>query len=639
MIAEIGLFLLIIAGVVSLVQAAYLLPHAPLRSVLSPIQPIAAWLQALCISLSLASLITLRLQSDFSVANVIEHSNLQLPTLYKITGTWGNHEGSMLLWVWVLAMFGALVAGRIGNAHRNLRDLTLSLQSAVCLGFVAFILFTSNPFARRFPPTTDGQALNPLLQDVGLAIHPPMLYVGYVGFSIVFSFAVAALLLRRADREWATLVHPWILASWSALTLGIGLGSWWAYRELGWGGWWFWDPVENASLLPWLSGTALLHSNLVLKKRGVMAPWVLLLSILTFGLSLLGTFLVRSGALTSVHSFASDPARGVFILLYMLVVIGGGLLVYALRSGQLPSTGQTVLPASREGMIVINNLFLLTACAAVLLGTLYPLFAEWLSGHQLTVGPPFFNATFIPLVTVPLFFAALTPFMAWKSSSLRAGLRAARPALLAMLAAGLLSFAFIDYVTLAASAGFALAAWLATASLQWLMSTRQRSVRLSVFLGHAGAAIMVVGITASSVGKIEVERFVSAGDKLQLGAYELHFTGTQDIQHPNYHAIRATLEVYKEGEQVTTLTPEYRTYAIRGANTSETSILYTPLGDLYSVIGERSTKGQTALRLYYKPLLSWIWVGFLFMTFGGLVAMLQRNTKKHTHSGNTDAPL
>jgi len=351
-----------------------------------------------------------------------------MPLLYKITGTWGNHEGSMLLWAWVMAMFGWWLAfQRSSDEQTNqIRDLALIVQSILLAGVLIFILFTSNPFVRIFPPPPDGLALNPLLQDIALAMHPPMLYLGYVGFSVVFSLAVALMLLPEKQsvdmRRWAQMAHPWIMVSWATLTLGIGLGSWWAYRELGWGGWWFWDPVENASLMPWLSATALLHSNLVLKKRGLLAPWVVLLAILTFGLSLLGTFLVRSGALTSVHSFANDPARGLYILAYIAVVMGAALALYALR-GQRLQASETMAPVSREGMIVINNLFILTACATVVLGTMYPLVAEWISGARLTVGAPYFNATFLPIMSIALLFAALVPFMPWKKANIRESLK------------------------------------------------------------------------------------------------------------------------------------------------------------------------------------------------------------------------
>jgi cytochrome c-type biogenesis protein CcmF len=533
----------------------------------------------------------------------------------------------MLLWVFVLAVFGALLSGREG-----VKLYALSVQSFLSAGFLAFILFTSNPFARVFPPPVDGQALNPLLQDIGLAIHPPLLYLGYVGFSIVFSLGVAALLQGRVGKDWANLAHPWIMASWSALTIGIGLGSWWAYRELGWGGWWFWDPVENASLLPWLSGTALLHSNIVLKKRGLLAQWVILLAIITFALSLLGTFLVRSGAITSVHSFASDPARGVFILAYIFIAVGGALFLYSLRAGKIASAGQ-MLPLTREGLIVINNLFVLTACATVLLGTLYPIFAELISGERITVGPPFFHATFIPLMAIPLVFAAITPFVAWKKASLHSALVSLRPAMVATMACAFLVLAFAHTKTIAAACGFSLATWLACGSLQWLVGSRGRSGRYPVFLGHIGAACIVVGITASGLWKEEAQMLASSGDSLKIAGYNVIYKGSSDIRGENYSAKKAELAIAdSKGEQISGLFPEYRTYDINGNNTSETAIYYSWAGDLYSVIGEESKDGKTTLRLYFQPMINLIWLGFVLMALGGITSCLTKNRKLENFS-------
>jgi cytochrome c-type biogenesis protein CcmF len=632
MIAEFGVLFLVLALLAALLQSSYLLPVPTLRNILEKLMPISAWLQALCITLAFATLVTLRLNSDFTVSNVVSHSNLSLPTLYKIVGTWGNHEGSMLLWVFVLALFGALLSS---NSDK-VKIYATAIQSLLCAGFLAFILSTSNPFKRVFPPTTDGEALNPLLQDVGLAIHPPLLYLGYVGFSIVFSLAVAALIRGEAGQKWAGIAHPWIMVSWSALTLGIGLGSWWAYRELGWGGWWFWDPVENASLLPWLAGTALLHSNIVLKKRGLLAQWVILLSILTFALSLLGTFLVRSGVITSVHSFASDPARGIFVLAYIFITVGGALFLYSLRGGKISSVGQ-MLPASREGLIVINNLFILSACATVLLGTLYPIFAELMSGERVTVGPPFFQATFIPLMAMPLVFAALTPFVAWKKASLRASLHATRPAMLATLAAVFLVVAFAHSKIISAVCGFGLATWLAAGSVQWLIGSRGKRGRYSVFLGHIGAACMVVGITASGLWKEEAQMLAAKGDSLSIAGYTVSYVGSTDIIGENYKAKRAELRVSIDNDKtITTLFPEYRTYAINGSNTSETDIHYSLTGDLYSVIGESSTDGKTTLRLYFQPMINLLWLGFVLMAVGGITSCL---TKNHNRTTNTDGKL
>ncbi|MBY0406268.1 MAG: heme lyase CcmF/NrfE family subunit, partial [Rickettsiales bacterium] len=499
MMPEFGVFFLIIALLAALLQAAYLLPVALLKRFLPLCLAPAAWVQAFSVCLSFLILVHLRLNSDFSVLNVVQHSNLNLPVLYKIVGSWGNHEGSMLLWVMVLAVFGACVAFR-PLPSPGLQPLVVAVQAGLSAGVLLFILFTSNPFARVFPPTLDGEALNPLLQDMALAMHPPLLYLGYVGFSIVFSFACAALLLGRMDEHWARAAHPWIVVAWSFLTLGIGLGSWWAYRVLGWGGFWFWDPVENASLLPWLSGTALMHANVVLKKRGMLRSWVLLLSILTFGLSLMGTFLVRSGLLTSVHSFASDPARGSFILLYMLVVLGGALLLYALRGPRLVAAAPDgMLPVSREGMIVINNLFLLTACATVFLGTAYPIVLEWMDGSKLTVGPSFYNVTFLPLVAVPLFFAGLTPFLPWQRAEFSRVRRQLSAPFAGMGVAALLVLAAGMPRPVLSASGIGIAVWLAACSVQWLRKAQGRKGAWPVFLGHMGAALVVAGVTGAGL--------------------------------------------------------------------------------------------------------------------------------------------
>jgi len=619
MTAEFGLFFLILALLAALLQAAFLWPAPALKRWVGPCLPSAAWLQCLCITLAFAMLMMLRVDNDFSVLNVIQHSNRTLPLLYKIAGTWGNHEGSMLLFALVLAGFGAVMSVKNNS-------LAIATQAAIGAGVLLFILFTSNPFARTFPPTADGEALNPLLQDFALSMHPPMLYLGYVGFSAVFSFAVAAMLEGKIERGWAESVHPWILAAWSALTLGIGLGSWWAYRVLGWGGFWFWDPVENASLLPWLSGTALLHANIVLKKRGSLKQWVLLLSIITFGLSLLGTFLVRSGVLISVHSFASDPTRGYFILAFFILAIGGALALFAMRAGQLRSD-ETMLPLSREGMIVINNLFLLTACATVLLGTLYPMLAEIMSGEKLTVGPPYFNATFLPLIAIPLIFAGLTPFMPWKQARFRESLRAARPALMATLAVIVFILAFVDHEKLLAAAGFGLAAWLALASLQWVIIKRSSKGAMAVFIAHLGVAVIVAGVTGATLFKQESERWMSVGDSMDIAGYHIIYAKISAADAPNYHGQRGNFIVTdKAGNPVATLTPEHRTYDIRNSSTSIASIHSAPAYDLYAVIGEASQDGKrTSVRIYYNPVMGFIWGGFVLMFMGGVTAIMRKH--------------
>jgi len=625
MAAEIALFLVIVALMASLLPVLAFFSNRYLALI-----PTTALAQAMALSFALMLLVMLRIQNDFSVENVLSHSNISMPLLYKITGTWGNHEGSMLLWAWVMAMFGWwLSLRRYDEAGSDLQRKALVVQSLLLAGVLLFILLTSNPFARIFPPPPDGLALNPLLQDIALAMHPPMLYVGYVGFSMVFSLALALMLIspqKSLDmRRFAEMIHPWIMVSWATLTLGIGLGSWWAYRELGWGGWWFWDPVENASLMPWLSGTALLHSNLVLKKRGLLAPWVVLLAIVTFGLSLLGTFLVRSGALTSVHSFANDPARGLYILGYIAVVMSAALLLYALRAQRFQAA-EPMAPVSREGMIVINNLFVLTACATVVLGTMYPLVAEWLSGDRLTVGAPYFNATFLPLMSLALVFAALVPFMPWKKASLAEALRRCRPALLAVAAAAALVLVSVSSKLPYAMAGFGLAVWLFVASLKWLKQSEGARGRWAVFCGHAGAAIMVAGITGVGLWKVNIERSLAPGEMMEIGGYSLTLERIEELRMPNYHALRGYVQAaHGKHEQPILLKPEYRTYDIRGATTSEASLYGTFLYDLYVVAGEKQADGTMALRAYFVPMISFIWIGFVLIGLAGFLSLARRH--------------
>ncbi len=618
MTAELGIFFLILALLLASFQAAYLYPRPALRRRLTPCMLSASWLQALSVACAFAALMSVRIDSDFSVINAAQHSNRSLPLLYKIAGTWGNHEGSMLLWVLVLSAFGLALAVKQKDVLT-----AVAVQAALAAGTLLFILFTSNPFARQFPPPFDGATLNPILQDVALAMHPPLLYVGYVGFSLVFSLAVATLLTGGNAREFARMARPWILIAWTALTLGIGLGSWWAYRELGWGGFWFWDAVENASLLPWLAGTALLHSNMVLQKRGALAAWTILLAIITFGLSLLGTFLVRSGALTSVHSFASDPARGLFILAYIVFAVGGALQLFALKARQLES-GEPVMPLSREGMIVINNLFLLSACATVLLGTVYPLFAEWIGGEKLTVGAPYFNATFLPLMILPLFFAGLALFMPWRNATIKHALHETRFALWAALAAALLVLAYGQTSVVMAALGVGLGVWLFGCSLHWLKPSQRSAHRFSIFLAHGGAAILVFGITGAGLWQQEISRTIATGDAIDIGGYHMTYKGEQKQRGDNYDARRGEFQVEAYGK-TTALFPEYRVYDIRRTETSEAAIHSTWGADLYAVIGEADGK-RTSARIYYVPMIRFVWLGCLLMGLGGLVAWWRKMT-------------
>ncbi len=631
MTAESGLFLLIVALALALFQGAYLLPRPGLRAWIAPCLKLAAAMQALLAASAFAALMVLRIDSDFSVENVARHSNLSLPIIYKIAGTWGNHEGSMLLWLLVISTFGAILSAS-GRLDTQTKYLATATQALIAAGVLLFILFTSNPFARQFPPPMDGQALNPLLQDIGLAIHPPLLYVGYVGFSIVFSLAVAALLRGEAGRSWAQAAHGWIMASWGALTLGIGLGSWWAYRELGWGGWWFWDPVENASLLPWLAGTALLHSNIVLKKRGLLQSWVILLAILTFAMSMLGTFLVRSGALTSVHSFASDPARGLFILAYIAATVGGALLLYALRAPRLESQGE-MLPASREGVIVVNNLFILTACATVLLGTVYPLLADGLFGTKLSVGAPYFNATFIPLMALPLLMAGLAPFMPWQHANPALAFRQSRHAWIAALAAGFITLALAKSDAALAALGFGLSMWLAASSVRWVAGRRSANT-WPTFMGHMGVAVLVAGITSVSLWKEESERTMAPGERLSIGNHTLLFVEEKASRGDNYDARIGRFNVSDaNGNSAGELFPEHRTYDIRNNGTSEAAIYSTPWSDIYAVLGDTALEsGHTMVRVYYVPMVKFIWGGFLLIGLAGITSCVLHCRKRHEQS-------
>jgi cytochrome c-type biogenesis protein CcmF len=633
MLAEFGVFFLILALCCSVMQAAYLWPSRH-RECFAACLPAASWLQALFIAVAFFTLMLLRIDSDFSVVTVAQHSNLSLPLLYKIAGTWGNHEGSMLLWLLILSGFGLALHCHserseeslqhskdkiIRCAQDDIKKYATAVQAALAAGVLLFVLLTSNPFVRQFPPPSDGEALNPVLQDIALAIHPPLLYVGYVGFSIVFSLAVAALLSGKTGREFARIVRPWVLISWTALTLGIGLGSWWAYRELGWGGFWFWDPVENASLMPWLAGTALLHSTIVLEKRGQLASWVILLSILTFGLSLLGTFLVRSGALTSVHSFASDPARGLFILFYIVTAVGGALFVYSRRVRRIEPT-EPMEPQSREGMIVFNNLFFLCACAVVLLGTVYPLFAEWINGEKLTVGAPYFSTTFVPLMALPLLFAGLAPMMPWKLASLSQAFRKLRSAVMAAAVVVFLILSWTHTHIVYAALGMGLGIWLWVASLQWLTThwkNLPRTYALSVFCAHAGAALLVLGITGTGIWQQEINAAAAPGDTFDIAGYRLIYVKESGQRGENYNVKRAEIRIE---HKIISIFPEYRTYDIRHTATSEAAIYSTWSGDLYAAIGEGDGK-RTALRVYYNPGIRFVWLGCLMMGLAGALAL------------------
>ena len=640
MIVEIGHYALILALALSLVQGTLPLIGAQLRfdSWVAMARPVAI-IQFGFVTVSFAALTSAYVMSDFSVLNVAMNSHSAKPLLYKISGVWGNHEGSLLLWALILTLFGATVAVFGGNLPPELRARVLSVQAWIGTGFLLFMLLTSNPFERLLPAPADGQGLNPLLQDPGLAFHPPFLYLGYVGFSMAFSFAIAALIEGKVDAAWARWVRPWTLAAWCFLTVGIALGSWWAYYELGWGGFWFWDPVENASFMPWLAGTALLHTAIVVEKRGALRSWTILLAILTFSLSLLGTFLVRSGVLTSVHAFATDPARGVFILAFLVLVVGGSLTLFALRAPSLKGGG-IFAPISREGALVLNNLLLTTACATVLLGTLYPLFLDALTGEKVSVGPPYFHATFVPLMVPVIAAAGVGPLLAWKRGDLAGALSRLRVALAFTLAIALATLIFAERAPVLAVLGTALGTWLVAASLSeiaerlrlfrtspdesWRRAKHLPRAAYGMTIAHAGAGIVILGIIVSVTWETERLQVVRSGESVEVGAYEFVFRGVENVKGPNYDAVRGIFDVTRNGDRVAVMTPESRVYNTSPQTTTEAAIRPTLGSDLYAVIGDPDGSGGWATRLYHKPLVNWIWLGAILMALGGMVSLTDR---------------
>ncbi len=643
MIVEIGHFAMILALCVAVAQSIVPMIGAARndRAWMAVASPTAA-AQLGLLTISFLALTYAYVTSDFSVKNVVENSNSLKPMIYKISGVWGNHEGSMLLWVLILALFGAIVAGFGRNLPPGLKSRTLAVQAMISVGFLLFMVLTSNPFDRLVPAPLDGKGLNPLLQDPGLALHPPILYAGYVGFSISFSFAVAALIEGKVDAAWARWVRPWTLLAWLFLTAGIALGSWWAYYELGWGGWWYWDPVENASFMPWLVGTALLHSAVVVEKRDALKSWTILLAIITFSLSLIGTFLVRSGVLTSVHAFATDPDRGVFILGLLVIAIGGSLALYAWRAPTLQGGG-LFKPISREGGLVLNNLLLTTAAATVFLGTLYPLFLEAFGGEKVSVGPPFFNATFIPLM-IPLVVAlGVGPLLPWKRADLAGALGRLK---MAFLLAGIVALitAYLTWgKTVFGALGIGLAVWLGASALlevgervgvgrAALADVFKRAAGLpratwGMTVAHFGLAITVAGITGAGLWQIESIQIMKPGDKVYVSSYEFVFDGADHIRGPNYVAERGNFTVKDDGRILTVLQPERRQYLVSGQDTTEAAILTTAMYDLYAVLGEPNGQGGWTTRLYYKPLVPWLWIGSVVMVLGGLVSLTDRRLR------------
>ncbi|MFT4013269.1 MAG: heme lyase CcmF/NrfE family subunit [Paracoccus sp. (in: a-proteobacteria)] len=632
--AEIGHFTLILALAVALFQMIVPMLGAAKgwSGWIDSARP-AAIAQFGLIAISFAALTIAFVQSDFSVRLVYENSHTAKPLIYKISGVWGNHEGSMLLWVLILALFGAAGATFDANLPPRLRARVLSVQGAIGAAFLGFILLTSNPFLRIEAPPFDGRDLNPLLQDPGLAFHPPFLYLGYVGLSMAFSFAVAALIEGRVDAAWARWVRPWTLAAWMFLTIGIALGSWWAYYELGWGGFWFWDPVENASFMPWLIAAALLHSAIVVEKREALKSWTILLAILAFGFSLIGTFIVRSGVITSVHSFASDPQRGVFILAILGVFVGGALTLYAFRAGAMQAKG-VFAPVSREGALVLNNILLAVSAFVVFIGTVWPLVAEMAWGRKLSVGAPFFEQAFTPFMialALALPFGAILP---WKRATLGRALAPLRAALVFAGAVMALVFAVSTGHSALAVIGAGLGSWLVAGSAVdlWLRTGHSGLARLRRLpradwgraVAHAGLGVTFIGVGLLMAWQVEDIRVARIGDSFDVAGYRITLEKVEERPGPNYDATVATMRVARDGRQVAVLHPEKRLYPVQGMPTTEAAIQNGLFRDLYLVIGDPQQAGGWAVRSYVKPFASWIWLGCGLMALGGLISLSDR---------------
>lgn len=634
MIAEIGHFALVLAFAVAIFQMIVPMIGAArgIPGWIDSARP-AAVAQFGLIGIAFAALTAAFVTSDFSVLLVYENSHTAKPLIYKISGVWGNHEGSMLLWVLILALFGAAAATFDANLPPRLRARVLSVQASIGVAFLGFILFTSNPFTRLANPPFNGRDLNPLLQDPGLAFHPPFLYLGYVGLSMAFSFAVAALIEGRVDAAWARWVRPWTLAAWIFLTIGIALGSWWAYYELGWGGFWFWDPVENASFMPWLISAALLHSAIVVEKREVLKSWTILLAIMAFGFSLIGTFIVRSGVITSVHSFANDPKRGVFILAILGVFVGGALLLYALRAPAMQARG-AFAPVSREGALVLNNILLAVSAFVVFVGTVWPLVAEMAWGRKLSVGAPFFEQAFTPFMIALALVLPIGAIIPWKRGRLGRVLAPLRGALAFAVAVMLLVYAVSTGHSALAVIGAGLGAWLigGAAVDLWLRTGTSGLARLARLpradwgkaVAHAGMGVTFIGISLLMAWQVEDIRVARVGDRFSVAGYEITLEKVEELPGPNYDATRATMRVMQGGREVALLYPEKRIYPVQGVPTTEAAIQNGLFRDLYLVIGDPQQGGGWAVRSYIKPFASWIWFGCGLMALGGLISLSDR---------------
>ncbi|MCT4577248.1 heme lyase CcmF/NrfE family subunit [Donghicola sp.] len=636
MITELGHFALILAFLVAIVQAIVPLigAHKRWHGWMAVAEP-AAVAQFLLTAASFAALTHAFVVSDFSLRLVVLNSHSAKPMLYKISGVWGNHEGSMLLWVLILTLFGACAAWFGGQLPPTLKARVLAVQSAISVAFFAFIIFTSNPFLRLAVPPFDGQDLNPLLQDPGLAFHPPFLYLGYVGLSMAFSFAVAALIEGRVDAAWARWVRPWTLAAWVFLTIGIALGSWWAYYELGWGGFWFWDPVENASFMPWLIGAALLHSAIVVEKREALKSWTILLAILAFGFSLIGTFIVRSGVLTSVHAFANDPERGVFILFILAFFMGGALTLFAARANVMEAKGVFGM-VSRESALVANNILLAVAAFVVFIGTIWPLVAEMFFDRKLSVGAPFFNMAFTPFMVVLGLILPLGSMLPWKRGNLGRVGRHLVPALVLAVAVAALAYALQTGKTALGPIGLLLGTWMVAGAAMDLWSRTGRGAnrfgRLRRMpradwgkaVAHAGLGITFIGVSGLMAWEQEDIRTVQLGEPFDVGAYTLVLNDVQEVKGPNYISTMGDFTLSKNGNVISTLHPEKRIYPVAKMPTTEAAIDGGLLRDVYVVIGDPQSDGGWAVRTYIKPLANWIWLGSIIMAVGGVLSLSDR---------------
>jgi cytochrome c-type biogenesis protein CcmF len=653
MIPELGHFALIVALLVAATQGIVPMLGAARnqRRMMALARP-AARMQFVLVAIAFACLAWSFASNDFSVQNVASNSNSELPLHYRIAATWGSHEGSLLLWALMLAGWSCAVSVFSRNLPDALAARVLSVMGLISVGFLLFLLFTSNPFARLLPPAPEGRDLNPLLQDPGMVFHPPLLYMGYVGFSVAFAFALAALIGGRLDATWARWSRPWTTVAWAFLTTGIALGSGWAYYTLGWGGWWFWDPVENASFMPWLAGTALIHSLAVTEKRGAFKSWTVLLALLAFALSLLGTFIVRSGVLSSVHAFATDPARGRFILGFLVVVIGGALTLYAWRAPKV-GLGARFSLVSRESMLLGNNMLFVVVCASVLLGTLYPLLLDALGKGKISVGAPYFETIFLPLMVPVVLLMALGPLARWKEASLPSLFHRLRWAALASVLGALATAWVSGRLALMAMLGFLMAYWI-TASIVVDAVERLRAdggAQLGVFarmrqwprsltgmwLAHLGVAVFAFGVSMVRTYEVEEDLTMAVGASATVGGYEFRFADLHDVHGPNYEAVEADMPVTHHGREVTVLHPQKRVYRVQRMPTTEAAIQPGITRDLYVSLGDMVQPNTWTWRVHVKPFVDWIWGGCLLMALGGVVALSDRRYRAKTHLA--DRPL